>query len=377
MDFKGFTNQPVDFDAVLGAASACWKGPRLTPFFHYYNTSHAEGPRKWYIYACPGDEVKVYLPAKGVLYDRGIRATASEQGKDGHFNGEKVLLNIQAWFDVSPEITVFYMHLTLRDEIKAMVQDSPNGYVIFDAGTHIGYMYDWPSPNPYHSLDFGVEDRGIDTGLTQNPKHFLNTRTNPLDYFTDDVRESILEAYQATYDTLVKGGVTPYSDLEDSRANFNEQNKIWGLWIKDDLPTMWDGSAWSIVSLVKKADLHQATYWKSLEDFPTMSGLFVEQSRAPVVGKPLYEGQPLRRSKFHILSGNDSVGVARIAEERGNDPRVIYLKYEVQPNTAGKFDEMLMMESFQTLEAAEASDFSDNAVSFRRKPCKDDNPDCY
>ena len=125
--------------------------------------------------------VKVYLPAKGILFERGIRATASEPGKEGRFNGEKVLLNVQAWFEVSSEITVFYMHLTLRDEIKAMVQDSPSGYFIFDAGTHIGYMYNWPPPDSYQSLDFGVEDRDIDRGLAQSARHRLNTRAKRLD----------------------------------------------------------------------------------------------------------------------------------------------------------------------------------------------------
>ena len=131
------------------------------------------------------------------------------------------------------------------------------------------------------------------------------------------------------------------------------------------------------MSLVKKADLHQTTYWKTLEEFPTMSGLFVEQSMVEVVGKPLYEGQPIRRSKFHILSGNERFGVARIGEDRGDSPRIVYLKYEVQPNTASKFDDMLMMESFPTFEAAESSDFSGKAVLFRRKPCKNSNPACY
>ena len=115
LDFKGFTHMPVDFHAVLGATSTCTNLPRITPFFDYSNTNHAEGPKKWYITACPGDVVKVYLPAKGILHQWAIRAFGGEEGIEGHFNGEKVLINVQVLFDVSPEITVFYMHLTLRD----------------------------------------------------------------------------------------------------------------------------------------------------------------------------------------------------------------------------------------------------------------------
>ena len=100
----------------------------------------------------------------------------------------------------------------------------------------------------------------MDAGLTRDPKEWWNTRVNPLDYFVDDLRKSILEAYRPTYDTLVEVGTFPYSDIEDSRQNINEQGTIWGVWFKDDLIDVWDGSAWSVVNLVKKAELHQATY---------------------------------------------------------------------------------------------------------------------
>ena len=375
MEFTGFTHTPVDFQAVLHSASTCFDHPRLEPFFNYYNTSHAEGPKKWYVTACPGDMVEVYLPARGILFDFGIQAFGSEEGIDGHFKGEKVLINIQAQFDVSSDITVFYQHLTLRDEVNTMLQDSPNRFVIFDAGAHIGYAY-LPT-KAWYTIDFGVRDRRVDAGLTQDPSERWNSMVNPLDYFNDDLRGSILGNYQETYDSLVEGGVTPYSDIEDSRMNINEPNTIWGYWFKNDLPDMWDGSAWSVVTLINSADLHQETYWKTLEEFPGMSGLFVEQSRAEVIRQPLYEGQPIVRSKFYILSGDDRAGVGRIGEERGNDPRIIYLKYELQPNTADELDAMLMMESFQSLEAAEAREFSDRAVVFRRKPCRDSKPSCY
>ena len=186
-----------------------------------------------------------------------------------------------------------------------------------------------------------------------------------------------MEAYQASYDKLVEQGVTPYSDIGDSRANFNHQDTIWGIWYKDELIEAWDGSAWSIVSLVRKADLHQETYWKTLEDFPTMSGLFVEQSIGEVVGKPLYPGQPIRRSKIHILSGDERVGVARIGEDRGDNPRTIYLKYELQMNTASKFDDKLMMESFQTLDEAMSSQFTEKALRFRKEPCNSSIHTCF
>ena len=142
----------------------------------------------------PGDIVKVYLPAKGILFDWGIQAVGAEGGIEGQFNGEKVLINVNAQFDVASEITVFYMHLTLRDEIIAMVQSSADRVVVLDAGTHIGYMY-WPPPSPYYSLDFGVLDRVFDSEMTPFPGHFLRYTSQSSRLFrTQDLRESILES---------------------------------------------------------------------------------------------------------------------------------------------------------------------------------------
>ena len=114
LEFNGFTYMPVDFHAVLGATSDCTTWPRLSPFFNYLNTNHAEGPKKWYIAACPGDVVKVYLPAKGIVY----APRAGEGVREGHFNGEKVLIDVQLWFDVSPRIKAFYMHLVLQRRLQ-------------------------------------------------------------------------------------------------------------------------------------------------------------------------------------------------------------------------------------------------------------------
>ena len=302
---------------------------------------------------------------------RELRLDAREERIDGLVNGEKVIIDAGVSFDVSPDIYVFYAHLALRDEIRAVVQGSPTGYAVFDAGTHIGYIY-WPPPSSYYSFDFGVSDRNIDRGLIT-----YSFNANPLDYFTDELQESILEAYQPYYDSLVEEGTTPYSDIEDSRGSINHQDTIWGVWFKDDLGNAWDyrGTYWWAVNLAKKEDLHQETYWKTLEEFPTMSGLFGEGAGKEVVGKALYEGQPIGRSSyFFILSGNGIAGVARIGEGGGDSPRTVYLKYQVQPNTDSRFDEKLIMESFPTQEVAEASSFSDNAVTFRREPCK--NPGC-
>jgi len=360
---------PVDFHAVFGATCTSSTYPRLSPF-NYLGTNHTEGPRKWYISSCPEEITKVYLPAKGLLYDYYIRFAE----KEGIYNGENVIINVSVSFRVSSNITIKYGHLTLRDEIRTVIQDSPNDYAVFDAGTHIGYMYT-PSLE-YNALDFGVRDFGIDSGLTRNPEQGWATRANPLDYFTEEIRGSILAAYQETYDALVEEGVNPYSDMEDSRLNFNEQNKIWGVWFKDDVVEAFGGSAWSVVNLRRKANLHQESYWRTLEEFPSMSGLFYEAAGEDVVGKALYEGRPIGVNKFYMLSGNDVAGVARIEKVSGRNPRTVYLKYEVQPNTDSKFDDKLTMESFPTLEDAMASQFSIKAVLFRRDPCRIGNPIC-
>ena len=69
--------------------------------------------------------------------------------------------------------------------------------------------------------------------------------------------------------------------------------------------------------------------------------------------------------------------MARIGEDRGDNPRIIYLKYELQMNTASKFDDKLMMESFQTLDEAMSSQFTEKALRFRKEPCNSSIHTCF
>ena len=159
----------------------------------------------------------------------------------------------------------------------------------------------------------------------------------------------------------------------------NKQDQIWGIWFKEDLAGSFginQGTAWAVISFLDKADFNQETYWRTLEEFPTMSGLFVEKGREDAVGTPLYEGLPNGANKFYMLSGPDASGVERFDGEFGREIRSFYLKYDVQPNTDSPFDDMLTLETFSTLEDAMTAEFSDRAVSFRRQPCATGTSGC-
>ena len=369
-EYIGFTHAPVDFTQTLVEEPSCG-GAMLMPFFNYLNTNHAEGPRKWYIKACPGDIVKVYLPTKALLRERGIRVS----GDHTTYNGDDVITDVKTYFEASTDITPFFMHLTLLADIKNRVEQSESGYEVFEAGTHIGYIYSPIQSKWSGSLDFGVEDKSVDTGLTQDDDHWWNIRANPLDYFTKEVRQSIVAAYQHEYQRLIDDGTYPFADLEDSRANFNDHGKIWGIWFKDEFPNAFSsdaghsGTAWSVINVVRTEDLTQETYWQTLEQFPDLSGLFVEQARKEAVGKSLYGGGPIGESRFFILFGDDTSGVARIDKSRDwEGSRTIYLKYEVIRHSENASDDMLKIEGFLGRGDAEGS-FSDEAVQFRRSPC--------
>jgi hypothetical protein len=362
LDFNGFTHFPVDFNALFSGSSYVSGTPQVIPFFNYSNPNHPEGPKKWYIYGPSNPLMKVYLPVRGVLKTSGIRIFSGTQGRESSVNGEKVFVDIQVWFEVSPDVEVFYMHLTLRDEIKREVEESPNGYVVFEAGTHIGYIY-----NDYFSLDFGVEDKTHDSGQTDRPSFWWTRRVNPLDYFTDGLRQSILDAYQPVLHSLKNSGTTPYSNFEDSRSNINIPDTIWGVWFKDDLSDAFDVRVdWAVINFAKREFLHQDTYWKVLQSNPTLSGLFTESVTNQVQGTYLYDGAPMGVSRLFILSGDEKAGVARIDDEWGEG--TTFLKYEVSLNTESKFDDKLVMESFSTYGDAENRDFSVRAVTFRRMP---------
>ena len=349
----------------------------LMPFFNYLNTNHAEGPKKWYIKACPGDPVKVYLPAKALLREKNVYVSGNAE----MYNEDKVLTNVKVYFEASADISLFFMHLALLVDIKSEVEDSSTGSAVFEAGTHIGYLY--TPPQGTYSLDFGVEDEGVDSELTSNDDHWWNIRANPLDYFTEEVRQSILEAYQSNYQRLLDDGYTAFADLKDSRSNFNEDGKIWGVWFKDEFPNAFSsdsghsGTAWSVINVVKTTDLTQETYWKTLETFPELSGLFVEQARKEAIGQSLYEGGPIGENRFFILSGDETSGIARIDNRRDwEGARTMYLKYEIIRHSESKIDDMLRMEAFITQDEAEMNDFSDKSVRFRRTPCEQDAIGC-
>jgi hypothetical protein len=365
LGYNGFTHLPVEFDIIFSVDphlhSMGHGTSRLMPFVNYSNTSHAEGPKKWYIYAPSDPLVKVYLPADAILREDGIRFDHGVQEES--LNSEKVFVDVQAWFDVSPDIQVFYMHLSLRDEVKRKVDTSPNGYAVFEAGTHIGYIHQ----PPWYSLDFGVEDKTHDSGQTDQPSCWWNKRANPLDYFTDELRQSILDGHQSVLDKLLLEGTAPYSDLEDSRSNINVPDTIWGVWYKDDLSDPFVNLCnWAIINFAKKEFLHQETYWKVLQENPTLSGLFTEEVKGRVHGTYLYEGEPNGKNRFFILSGDEKAGIARIDKEWANAK--IFLKYEVSLNTESKFDDKLVIESFSSQAEAENKDFSAKAVTFRRVP---------
>jgi hypothetical protein len=377
--YIGFTHTPVDFQQLMSKESLCPYYPVIQPFFNHLVTNHAEGPKKWYLATCSDDPVKVYLPAKALLSKDGVRVyrdvvSGGSEGARTIYDGEEVLYDVQLSLGVSEDIKIFFMHITLLESIRSLVNNSDVGYVILDAGTHIGYL---KSPEvygmDYSVIDFGVEDRRVDAGLTGYDDHWWNIRANPLDYFVEEVRESILKAYQPVLQEMMNDGEQPFTDLEDSRSNINENGKLWGTWFKDDLPNAFDsatsGAAWSIIHWTKTDDLSKETSWKFLGRHPDLSGIFIESDRLETVGKRLYAGEPTGRNLFFILSGNDSDGIGRMTNYySGNDTRTMYLKYQVTANTESKLDDNLTLEVFDSKDLAESSGFSDAAVEFRRQP---------
>ncbi len=170
--YIGFTYSPIIFNQTLVEEPSCTSGTMLMPFFNYLNTNHAEGPKKWYIKACAGDPVKVYLPSKALLRKHSINVSSNE----GIYNGQKVITDVKVYFEVSPDISLFFMHLTLLADVKSQVEKSLTEYSVLETGTHIGYLY---APNQTrYSLDFGVEDKSVDPELTSYDDHWWNIREN-------------------------------------------------------------------------------------------------------------------------------------------------------------------------------------------------------
>lgn len=381
-DFTHFTHPPVDFQQLMAPESICPYYPPIQPFFNYLVTSHTEGPKKWYLATCSESPVKIYLPVKARLDERGIRITRDEvtggsEGTPALYDGQEVLSDVQAYFEASADVTVFFMHLTLLKDLETRLNNSDHGFIVLEAGTHIGYLKSADAYGmEYDVVDFGVSDKRSDAGLTRSGDHWWNRRANPLDYFVEDVRTSILTAYEPVYARYMAEGTHPFTNVEDSRTNLNEKGEIWGTWFKGDLPNGFDGASWasdwSVIHVTNVDHVEHATFWKSLEEHPGLSGLWVEADRGNLVGQPLYDRRPNGKSWYYLLSGNASSGVAKIEPYFYQDvSSVWYLKFEIEPRTDGPYHDILRIEAFSSLELAESNGFSDAAVSFRRTPCRE------
>ena len=380
--FTHFTHSPVDFQQLMAPESICPYYPPIQPFFNYLVTSHTEGPKKWYLGTCSESPVKIYLPVKARLDERGIRITRDEvtggsEGIPALYDGQQVLSDVQVYFEASADVTLFFMHLTLLRELKTRLNSSDHGSIVLEAGTHIGYLKSADAYGmEYDVIDFGVNDKRSDAGLTRADDHWWNIRANPLDYFAEDVRTSILTAYKPVYARYIEEGRHPFTNIEVSRTNLNEKGEIWGTWFKNDLPNGFDGaswaSAWSIIHLTNVDDVEHATFWKSLEEHPGLSGLWVEADRADLVGQPLYGGRPNGKSWYYLLSGSASSGIAKIEPYFDQDvSRTWYLKLEIESKTDESYHDILRIEAFPSLELAQSNGFSNAAVRFRRTPCRE------
>ncbi len=370
-----FTHLPVNLDLLCQLDEQSGDIPIAPYHCYFYFTTHIEGARKWYFKA-PDDYpawsdnlVKVYLPARGTVRSDDIDVS------DEHtiLEGEQVFVNTQVDFDLGSGVEICFDHLALRKSIKNEVDEC--GSVTYEAGTHIGYLY-YPDGN--HTLDFEVLDESFNAGITPDPNDRNNWSANPLDYFTPELRNHILEKYAPFYDRMVQSGEYPFSDLTDNRGNVTIPGTIWGVWFRDDFegevgrdvdPA---SEAWTIVTLLERSVFNPETYWKVLQETPPISGIMLEEWEgwSPSQTVKLYDQQPLGTTKFYIVSGDNREGVAKIVGYYSNDQRVFYLKFKLVENTSSVFDDKLVMEGFSSQAEAEQSEFSDKAVTFRRTPSK-------
>ena len=378
--YSGFTHTPVDLSEFFSESSVCPAYPSIQPYFNHFIVNHTEGPKKWYLGTCSEEPIKVFMPTTVALSKRG-GINISQQvlsGDSDHekniYDGNKVIYDVQLWGKASEDIILFFMHITLLDSIYSALINTEDDYIIIEAGTHVGYIKSSDEyAMDYDVIDFGVEDLQFNAGLTDS-ESWWNHRVNPLDYFTDEIRASIITAYAPIYTQLVEQGTHPFTNLEDSRANINENGAIWGTWFKSDAHGgLNEGSSWAIIHLTKTKDLTSETYWKTLEEHPDLAGILLESKRSPLIGKPLYSGNPKGKNIFFIVSGDPSNGIAKVSNYyvdpyNNHEAGSAYWKYSVNAKSDTTLDDTLMIEVFSQESEAQTASFSDAAVAFRRNP---------
>ena len=378
-EYLGLTHAPVNFTELMSETSRCADYLPIQPYFNHFIVSHTEGPKKWYLATCSNDPFKVFMPATVIVHKMGginFDGQSQEDSADtsaSFYDGNEIIYDTQIWGQASENVTIFFMHLALLNSIYSALNNSEEHFIVIEAGTHIGYIKNHESYEMEHQvIDFGVEDKEFDAGLTTS-ESWWNHRVNPLDYFSDDIQNSLRASYQAIYPELVEDGTHPFTDLEDSRANLNSDGEIWGTWFKADSEGgLSYAPAWSVIHLTKTQDLSLETYWKTLESNPGLSGILLESKRAPLVGKGLYSGPPAGKNKIFIESGQFSAGVAKVSpyysQPSDTNETTLYWKYSVDAKSVGTFDDTLTIETFTNEKDATNSGFSENAAVFQRQP---------
>lgn len=386
LDFAGFTHFPVDFAAFFAnlddAAVDIHYTPPILPFF----TSHkVVGASKWYIVnphdPAPLDkqdgyrrsEWDAYLIADAVVwYQTFVDDEQWEPSMDDldldmlpseTVNGETVYW--MGRFTVSPsrDVRVMYESIQLR---KAIIEQmlAGDGVAVLPAGTLLGY-----GMNAFLVVDERVETPGV----------------NPFDYFTEEKQRELLELYQSVYDIYTDEGIHPFTDLTESRFSWDMPGELAGGWRREDtseaehLP----GAEidWSLLSLFPYDVLNQETYWRVIEHPWNQENGFIGLFRSSEVGipsdEPLFPGEPLGESRFYLLEGDLTAGIAMIIsrwewrpldpEDATNHPSIgerRYLRFEVSPGEA-VWSDTLTIQGFLTEDDARG-DFTDAAVAYRR-----------
>jgi hypothetical protein len=341
------------------------------PYPYYTHESHSPATFKWYLYA--HRPLAISFPVNTTMEVVNIRSNLNET-----INGTIISVNIEVVFYLNYYISITLDHSCLNYSLLNEWQTAPASsfynmtgqFVPIPANTIIGYT------DNVTALDYIVSDLSVfNYGTTLGGPWGLHD-VNPYFYFTKSVQAELVSNYSVQYDAMEKSGLFIEGALNQN-FTINEAGRFFGAWFYESgyLPLNssdhlqgWYGFNGGILDILDVNQTDNLTFYKDkntgLPFNSSMVGVYYDAQYGPVSMVPGYD--PIGGKYMYFQQGNFVQGIVRLDNFFENTrPGPIYMKYQLIPGNASMYSDLLRVDYFSNLSAAEGPFSADNLTYAR------------
>lgn len=364
-------DQPTQRNNTLnGIKSGMTEGSVLfvVPYPNYFHSFHSPATLKWYLYA--GRPLAVSFPIgthMNILQDRGNSTET--------INGTAMRVDLHVVFALTYYVSVILDHVCINQSLfdawqvasTTLLWEDYGKWVSILGNTTLGYTHN------SSALDFYLTDKTVFNYDTATDYASILHAANPFFYFTPAAQAKIMTYYQSQYDAMKQSGL--YVEGAMNRTyNINEANSIFGTWFYHNGFMVlnsshhqygwyaFDGAVLNILN-VNKTD--RPTLFKDrntgLDFNGSMIGVYYDAQYVHVAGY-----SPIGGKYMYHKEGSYSQGIACLSNFFANTRSgPIFMKYQLIPGGSSMFSDMLRIEYFTSLVAAQGSFTASNLTYVR------------